>query len=53
MFPGMGNNVARNVLLLMLAMGLGAALGAVMRFGLGYELDAAKPELSLVQADRG
>ena len=43
MMPGMGNRVARNVLLLMLAAALGAALGAVTKFSLGHELATASP----------
>jgi membrane protein YqaA with SNARE-associated domain len=43
----MRNRVARNVLLLMLAASLGAALGAVTKFSLGHGLGTpgtAKPE---------
>ena len=43
MVPGMGNRVARNVLLLMLAAALGAALGMVTKFSLGHELAIAHP----------
>jgi hypothetical protein len=34
----MGNSVARNVLLLMMAMSVGLALGAVTKFGFGYDM---------------
>jgi membrane protein YqaA with SNARE-associated domain len=47
MLAGMGNHVARNVLLLMLAAAFGAALGAVTKFSLGHDLakdGVAKPE---------
>ena len=43
MVPGMGKRVARNVLLLLLAAALGAALGAVAKFSLGHELATASP----------
>jgi hypothetical protein len=38
MLAGMGNHVARNILLLMLAAAFGAALGAVTKFSLGHDL---------------
>ena len=45
----MDNSVARNVLLLVLAMAVGATLGAAAKFGLGHELGmdsgAEKPDL--------
>lgn len=47
MLASMGDNVARNVLLLVLAAAFGAALGAVTKFGLGHDLASAgiaKPE---------
>jgi hypothetical protein len=34
----MGNSAARNVLLLILAMAVGLALGAVAKFGLGQNI---------------
>jgi hypothetical protein len=43
MLASMGNRVVRSVLLLMLASGLGAALGAVTKFSLGHELATAGP----------
>jgi len=47
MLAGMGNSVARNVLLLVLAAAFGAALGAVTKFSLGHDLataGTARPE---------
>jgi hypothetical protein len=40
---GMGNRVTKNVLLLLLAAALGAALGAVTKFSLGHEPATARP----------
>jgi membrane protein YqaA with SNARE-associated domain len=47
MLAGMGNRVARNIVLLIAAAALGATLGAVTKFGLGHDLATArtaKPE---------
>lgn len=41
MLVSMGNSVARNVLLMVLAAAFGAALGAVAKFGLGQDLASA------------
>jgi membrane protein YqaA with SNARE-associated domain len=41
MLAGMGNRLARNVLLLVLAAAFGAALGAVTKFSFGYDLATA------------
>jgi len=48
----MANSVARNLLLLILAMALGAALGTVTKFGLEHELANGRTS-SLIKADRG
>ena len=39
----MGNGAAKKVLLVILAMGMGIALGATTKFGFGYDLSVVTP----------
>jgi hypothetical protein len=37
----MGGGIAKNIVLALMALALGAALGTITKFGLGYDLAAA------------
>jgi hypothetical protein len=44
----MGNGATKNAFLVILAMAAGLTLGAVTKFGLGYDLSADTPSAKIV-----
>jgi hypothetical protein len=44
----MGNVTAKSILLVILAMGVGIALGAATKFGFGYDLSVVTPSSKIL-----